>query len=91
VKLKNKILPAIFDRGTIYDFCYLPETNEWKNWMDFCNKDELDQFPKGSVPQEIVVTTSETIKYGYMQELFVMNDIQNIFVGPTGTGKTKYI
>ena len=42
VKLKNKILPAIFDRGTIYDFCYLPETNEWKNWMDFCNKDELD-------------------------------------------------
>jgi hypothetical protein len=50
VKLKNKILPAIFDRGTIFDFCYLPETNEWKNWMDFCNKDELDQFPKGSVP-----------------------------------------
>jgi len=43
--------------------------------MDFCNKDELDQFPKGSVPNEIIVTTSETIKYGYMQELFVMNDI----------------
>jgi hypothetical protein len=28
-KLKNKILPGCFDRGTIYDYCYLPETNEW--------------------------------------------------------------
>lgn len=33
-KLKNKILPGCFDRGTIYDYCYLPETNEWQNWMD---------------------------------------------------------
>jgi hypothetical protein len=28
-KLKNKILPGCFDRGTIYDYCYVPETNEW--------------------------------------------------------------
>jgi len=90
-KLKNKILPSIFDRGTIYDYCYLPETNEWKSWMEFTNKEEIDQFPKGTVPSEIIVTTVDTIRYGYMQELFIMNDIRSLFVGPTGTGKTAYI
>jgi dynein heavy chain, axonemal len=90
-KLKSKILPSAFDRGTIYDYCYLPETNEWKNWIDFTNKDEIDQFPKDSKPNEIIVTTVDTIRYGYLQELFIMNDIRSLFVGPTGTGKTAYI
>lgn len=47
-KLKSKILPSAFDRGTIYDYCYLPEQNEWKNWMDFTKKEDIDKFPKGS-------------------------------------------
>jgi hypothetical protein len=33
-KFKEKILPSQFDRGTIYDYFYNPETNEWKNWME---------------------------------------------------------
>jgi dynein heavy chain len=59
--------------------------------MDQTNKDEIDNFPKGSVPNELIVTTSDTIRYGYMQEMFIMNDIPSLFVGPTGTGKTAYI
>jgi len=89
--LKNKILPAAFDRGTIYDYCYLPESNEWKNWMEFTNKEEIDNFPKNSIVNEIIVTTVDTIRYGYMLELFIMNNIRSLFVGPTGTGKTAYI
>lgn len=90
-KLKNKIIPPCFDRGTIYDYCYYPETNEWKNWMDNTDKDKIDDFPRGSVVSEIVVTTMDTIRYGYMQEMFILNDIKTLFVGPTGTGKTAYI
>ena len=90
-KLKNKVLPASFDRGTIYDYCYYPETNEWKNWMDNTDKDKLDDFPRGTNVTDIIVTTMDTIRYGYMQEMFIMNDIRTIFVGPTGTGKTAYI
>jgi dynein heavy chain len=90
-KLKHKVLPGAFDRGTIYDYCYLPETNEWKNWMEFTNKEEIDQFPKGTPVSEIIVTTVDTLRYGYMQELFIMHDIRSLFVGPTGTGKTAYI
>jgi dynein heavy chain len=59
--------------------------------MDGTNKDEIDNFPKGSVPSEIIVTTVDTIRYSYMQELFVVNNIRSLFVGPTGTGKTAYI
>jgi len=90
-KLKNKILPPAFDRGTIYDYRYLPEKNEWKNWMDFTNKENIDKFPKGSIVQEIIVTTQDTIRYGFMLEMFIMANIQTLFVGPTGTGKTAYI
>jgi len=90
-KLKNKILPSAFDRGTVYDYVYYPETNIWKNWMDGIDKEKIDDFPKGTNPSEIVITTIDTVRYGYMQEMFIMNDIRTLFVGPTGTGKTAYI
>jgi len=59
--------------------------------MDGIDKEKLDDFPKGTNPSEIVVTTIDTVRYGYMQEMFIMNDIRTLFVGPTGTGKTAYI
>jgi dynein heavy chain, axonemal len=59
--------------------------------MEFTDKDKIDQFPKGSVVQEIIVTTMDTIRYGFLLEMFIMNDIRTLFVGPTGTGKTAYI
>jgi len=89
--LKDKILPSAFDRGTVYDYCYYPETNSWKNWMDGIDKEKIHDFPKGTNPSEIVITTVDTVRYGYMQEMFIMNDIRTLFVGPTGTGKTAYI
>jgi dynein heavy chain len=90
-KFKGRVVPDHFLKGSIYEYCYIPEENTWKNWVDFSNKDEVDQFPKGSIPNEIIVTTVDTIRYGYMLEFFIMNDIRTLFVGPTGTGKTKYI
>lgn len=47
-KLQKKILPTLFDRGTIYDYVYFPEKNEWKHWMDLINKETIDQFPKNT-------------------------------------------
>jgi dynein heavy chain len=91
VKLQKKILPSSFDRGLIYDYVYFPEKNEWKHWMDFVNKDTLDQFPKNTQVQDIIVTTIDTIRYSYLQEFFIMHEIQSLFVGPTGTGKSVYI
>lgn len=42
----KKMLPAKFDRGTIYDYVYEVKTNEWKHWMDDTDKDKIDDFPK---------------------------------------------
>lgn len=47
-KLQKKILPPSFDRGTIYDYVYFPDKNEWKQWMDLVNKEQLDNFPKNT-------------------------------------------
>jgi dynein heavy chain len=91
VKLEKKILPSSFDRGLIYDYVYFPEKNEWKHWMDLVNKDTLDQFPKNTQVQDIIVTTVDTIRYNHLQEFFIHHEIQSLFVGPTGTGKSAYI
>ena len=91
VKLQKKILPSSFDRGLIYDYVYYPEKNEWKHWMDLVNKETLDQFPKNTQVQDVIVTTIDTIRYSYLQEFFIAHEIQSLFVGPTGTGKSVYI
>jgi hypothetical protein len=74
-KLEKKILPSTFDRGLIYDYIYFPEKNEWKHWMDLVNKDMLDQFPKGTQVQDIIVTTIDTIRYNFLQEFFIQHEI----------------
>lgn len=91
LKLNHEIKAPFLYYGTIYEYCYLPEQKKWQYWMEFTNKDQIDQFPKGSMVQELIVTSPETIKYGYMQKVFIMNGIKSLFSGPNGTGKTKYI
>ena len=90
-KLQKKILPTSFDRGLIFDYVYFPEKNEWKAWMDLVNKDTIDQFPKNTQVQDIIVTTIDTVRYSFLQEFFIMHEYQSLFVGPTGTGKSVYI
>jgi dynein heavy chain len=87
----RKIMPGCMDRGTIFDYVYFPEKNEWKNWMELTDKDKIDKFPKDQVVQDIVVTTIDKIRYSYIQEYCINNNIPTLVVGPTGTGKSVYI
>jgi hypothetical protein len=34
--------------------------------MDLVDKEKCDNFPVGSIPQEIIVTTAETVKYSHL-------------------------
>lgn len=41
-------------------------------------------------PQDIIVKTTDTVRYSYLLDLFIKNDISTNFCGPTGTGKSVY-
>jgi len=79
------------NKGTIYDYVFFPDKNEWKPWLSLVDKDSIDKFAKDAVVQDIVVTTIDTIRYSYIQEHCIYNEIPTLFVGPTGTGKSVYI
>jgi dynein heavy chain len=49
-----------------------------------------DQFPDGTIVQDIVVTTVDSIRYSYIMENNIRNKIPTLFCGPTGTGKSAY-
>ena len=84
------MLNSCFDRGTIYDYVYYPESNTWKSWLDLTDASQRDKFPEGTLVQDIVVTTIDSIRYSYILEYNIMHNIPTLFCGPTGTGKSAY-
>jgi dynein heavy chain len=64
----KKLLPSIFDKGLIYDYVYFPEEDQWRPWLDLTDRDQVDNFPRDAVSQDIVVTTVDTIRYSFIQE-----------------------
>ncbi len=40
---------------------------------------------------EILVKTTDTIRYSYLLLLNIRNEVPTLFCGPTGTGKSVYI
>jgi len=90
-KFSRKVLHNCFDRGTIYDYVYNSTENHWKPWTEMAGNEPRDKFPEGTVVQDIVVTTIDSLRYSYIMENNIINKIPTLFVGPTGTGKTAYI
>ena len=77
------------DRGTIYDHIFFPEENKWHSWNDLIDKEE--KIPSSLSPQEVIITTTDKVKYSWLLETFIKNNIPALYVGPTGTGKSVYI
>lgn len=89
-KFSKKILHSCFDRGTIYDYVYYSDSNTWKSWLDLSDPGQRDKFQEGTLVQDIVVTTIDSIRYSYILEMNILNNIPTLFCGPTGTGKSAY-
>ncbi len=89
-KKYGKILPPQLTDGTIYDATMLVSKDEvtWKPWVQL--REELP-IPARINPQEIIVTTIDTIRYTELLQMFVEYEISPLYVGPTGTGKSVYI
>ena len=90
VKLKKKL--SLPDRGNIFDFKFRVSENrpegEWIPWVDLLDPNET--ISARQLAQEIIVKTSDTLRYSFLLHMFIKNDIAALFCGPTGTGKSVY-
>ena len=68
---------------TIYDWCYSPETGGWVDWMATVTPYVPD--PDASFSQ-IIVPTSDTVRYNYLLKVLAVAGKHVLFVGETGTG-----
>ena len=89
-KKYSKILPTALTDGTIYDATFIinKDNADWKPWVAI--REELP-IPAKISPQEIIVTTIDTIRYTELLVMFIENELSALYVGPTGTGKSVYI
>jgi len=89
-KKYGKILPSALTDGSIYDATLLISKDDvnWKPWVQLREEQTI---PPRISPQEIIVTTIDTIRYAELLFMFVDNEMSCLYVGPTGTGKSVYI
>jgi dynein heavy chain len=100
--MKNKFSKSNFPPdGSVYDFVYLVDfvnqnpncqfkaSHEWFLWTDTI---ELKPFIDPAAKfDEITIPTKDTSRYNFLMETLISHGHPFIFVGPTGTGKSKYI
>ena len=72
---------------TIYDWCYSHETAGWVEWMATVPPYVPD--PDASFSQ-IIVPTSDTVRYNYLLKILALAGKHVLFVGETGTGKGPF-
>ena len=81
-------LPA---EDTMYDYFYHAseeKPDEWESWVETIESIHL---PADAEFNEIIIPTKDTVRYNYLMDLMITHDIPMLLVGPTGTGKSKYI
>ncbi len=82
---KNFIIP---ENGTIYDYMFDVEKGTWVLWSSLLGNFDI---PLGISYNEIIVPTSDSLRYTYLTKQLVKSNKHIITSGPTGTGKTVNI
>ena len=87
----KKILPAIPENGNYYDYVFLPDGKIWKHWAETGFSNINEQISTKLQPNEVIVPTTDTVRYTYLLEKMIRGNIPHVFCGKTGTGKTVYV
>ncbi|KAL9654899.1 hypothetical protein ABK040_008689 [Willaertia magna] len=74
----------------VFDYVFDKKAKKWVEWL------ASEYAPKQSIPptmefRNIIVPTSDTIRFQFMLKTLLDHNKQILFVGPTGTGKSLYI
>jgi dynein heavy chain len=82
-------LPIPNEEGTVYDYVFeAGATDKWTLWLKTI---EHVPIPPEAQFNDIIIPTKDTARYNHLMELLVTHDKAYLLVGPTGTGKSKYI
>lgn len=73
------------ERGTLYDYLF---KSDWSLWTDEIVMEEISAKKRLN---EIIVPTTDTVRYSFLLKLNIFSEIPTLFCGPTGTGKSTYI
>ncbi|ORX42989.1 hypothetical protein BCR36DRAFT_361700 [Piromyces finnis] len=84
-----QILYNIPIEGSFYDYRYEPSNNSWIRWIDTIEKEP--SIPDNAQFSSIIIPTKDTARYLYLMDLLITSNVPLLVVGPTGTGKSKYI
>lgn len=75
--------------GTVFDYRFIKEgKGKWKLWADEIAL--APPIPRDIPVNQIIITTTETIRVCALLELLVKHQKPLLLVGPTGTGKSVY-
>jgi len=81
---KNQLFP---EKGIVFDYICDSRTNQWVGWIDTVDRELLKLDPQANV-NELIIPTDETARQTYFLKIYLKNNIPQLFVGPTGTGKS---
>lgn len=76
---------------SVYDYRYTLEgqgKGEWKLWSDYVT--EEPPIPQGIPFNEIIVPTTDVIRYQVLMSMLITHNKPMMTVGKTGTGKSTY-
>ncbi|ORZ39363.1 dynein heavy chain and region D6 of dynein motor-domain-containing protein [Catenaria anguillulae PL171] len=80
----------VFPEGkTVYDYIYTESMDGWVPWMQRFNEKAI--IPPNAEYSEIIVPTKDTVRYNFLLDVLMRHHKPVLLVGPTGTGKSKYI
>uniref|UniRef100_A0A0L8HIS0 Uncharacterized protein n=1 Tax=Octopus bimaculoides TaxID=37653 RepID=A0A0L8HIS0_OCTBM len=78
-------IPEVF---SIYDYWFeFKLRGQWKPWTEFIKGFESTE----KDIRNILVPTVDTVRYTYLLNLSIEQNMPILFVGPTGTGKSSYV
>ncbi|XP_029642789.1 dynein heavy chain 12, axonemal-like isoform X2 [Octopus sinensis] len=87
-KAIGKIDIPIPEGSSIYDYWFeFKLRGQWKPWTEFIKGFESTE----KDIRNILVPTVDTVRYTYLLNLSIEQNMPMLFVGPTGTGKSCYV
>lgn len=75
--------------GSLYDYVY--STGEPEGWIMWISTINPLAIPVEAKFSDILIPTNDTARYNYLINMMISHFIPVLLVGPTGTGKSKYV